>query len=129
MAKKLKDFVSEARSQIEEITPDDVDRLRSDKPDLLILDVREPGEYEAGHLRDALNVPRGVLEPAADPDYKKPNPTLSTAYERPVAVYCATGGRSALAVKTLNEMGFKEVYNLGGGYENWEAEDRETVTD
>lgn len=129
MAKKLMDYVQEARSRIQEVGADDVDRLRQEKPDLLILDVREPYEYEAGHLRDALAVPRGILEAAADPDYRKPNPTLSTAYDRPVLVYCATGGRSAMAVKVLDEMGFKETYNLAGGFENWSADDREVVTD
>lgn len=123
MAKQLLDFVKEARQQIEEISIDDLLELIEEEPDLMILDVREESEYAAGHIEDAVLVPRGTLEGAADPNYKKRHPELCQAHERPIVVYCSTGGRSAMAAATLRAMGFDMVYNLMGGFDLWEAED------
>ena len=97
MAKRLMDFVAEARSRIVEINADKLVELRGQKPDLLLLDVREPQEHVAGHIEGSLNIPRGVLEAAADASYKAPHPELSKAHKRPIVVCCATGGRSAFA--------------------------------
>ena len=69
-------------------------------------------------------VPRGVLEYAADLAYPKRLHALADARELPVVLYCATGGRSAMASVTLKLMGFKEVYSLAGGIVRWEAEKR-----
>jgi len=128
MAKTLMDFVKEARSQTNEISIDDLFEIIEDEPELLILDVREESEYAAGHLENAVLVPRGTLEGAADPAYKKRHPELCQARERPIVVYCATGGRSALAALTLTQMGFETVYNLWGGYELWESEDHPVIS-
>ncbi len=123
MPKKLGDFVSAARANIQELSPDDLDEMRENRDNLLIVDVREPNEYTAGHIEDAILIPRGTLEGAADPGYKKRHAVLCKAQQRPVVVYCESGGRSAMAAHTLTEMGFEEVYNLAGGVEVWEAED------
>ncbi len=123
MAKTLIDFVNEARNKIEEITIEEFLELVEEEPELMVLDVREESEYAAGHIENAVLVPRGTLEGAADLHYKKKHPELSQARERPIVVYCATGGRSAMAVATLNAMGFLNVYNLLGGFELWEAEE------
>lgn len=122
MAKKLADFVREARSKISEW---DAQTLQShlNDPELLILDIREPDEYAAGHLPRALLVPRGTLEGAADPNYKHRVEPLCSTRSRPVVTYCQSGGRSAMAAATLKEMGFENVYSLSGGYENWEADE------
>ncbi|MBD3669529.1 MAG: rhodanese-like domain-containing protein [Gammaproteobacteria bacterium] len=122
MAKGLMDYVKEAKSQITEISPDDLVKLQQDKADLLVVDVREPGEFMHGHIENALLIPRGVLEPSADLQYPKSNETLREARERPVACYCSTGGRSAMAAKVLEDMGFNEVYSLAGGFTAWEHE-------
>lgn len=123
MPKKLGDFVSAARAAIRELSADDLDEMRDARNELLIVDVREPQEYADGHIEGAILVPRGTLEGAADPGYKKRHPVLCTAQRRPIVVYCESGGRSAMAAHTLQEMGFEEVYNLAGGVEVWEAED------
>ena len=123
MSKSLLDFVKEARSQIDEITIDEFLDMIEEERDLMILDIREESEYATAHIENAVLVPRGTLEGAADPNYKKRHPELCQAHERPIVVYCATGGRSAMAVATLNQMGFEQVYNLLGGFELWEAED------
>lgn len=119
MAKSLMDFVMAAKANIKEVSADELEAMISEKEDLLVVDVREPGEFMHGHVKHALLVPRGVLEPAADLDYPKKNEALSGARNRPVALYCATGGRSAMAANVLQEMGFTDVYSLAGGFDSW----------
>lgn len=115
----LMDFVRAAKSCIREITPQElVDKLNK-KDDLLLIDVREHGEYENGHIKGAQLVPRGIIEAAADPAYPKHIPELAAARDRQVIVYCATSGRSAMACAVLQMMGFKNVLNLNGGYARW----------
>lgn len=122
MPKRLADFVKEARAQIRELKADELDEMIEDHADVLIVDVREPEEFAQGHIPGALNVPRGTLEGAADPSYKHRVPTLCEAQARDVVLYCATGGRSAMAAKTLQEMGFSRATSLAGGIEMWAAE-------
>lgn len=123
----LMDFVKAAKAEIKEIDGAQLDALRKEKSDVLLLDVREPSEYEQGHLDGALLVPRGILESAADLTFPKHVQTLADARERPVVLYCASGGRSAMATVTLKLMGFKEVYNLAGGVMQWAKEQRPLV--
>lgn len=126
-AMSLMDFVKAARAQIKEVSPEELEKMIAEVKDLLLVDVREASEHEQGHIKGAMLVPRGILEAAADLEYPKHQPELSGARERPVAVYCATGGRSAMAVYTLELMGFKDVVNLAGGITRWEQENRPVV--
>lgn len=121
--KTLADFIREARSRIRELSADELTEMIDERADLLLVDVREPAEYEGGHIAQALLIPRGMLEGAADPDNKHRQRALYSARQRPVVVYCETGARSALAADTLQDMGFEQVYNLAGGTQMWEAED------
>jgi rhodanese-related sulfurtransferase len=116
----LMDFVKAAKARIKEVSPGELQAMMDSTPDLLVLDVRESSEHEQGHLPKALLVPRGILEAAADPGYPKHVPELSSARQRPIACYCATGGRSAMAAAVLEMMGFEQVYSLAGGYSGWE---------
>ncbi len=122
MTKTLADFLRAARTRIKEIAVDDLDEMIEDHEHVLLVDVREPEEYAGGHIPGAILVPRGTLEGAADPDYKHRIDKLCSARERNVVLYCDTGGRSALAADTLQQMGFAKVYNLAGGIEMWQAE-------
>ena len=116
----LMDFVKAAKSCIKEISCAELEKFQQEKPDLMIIDVRESAEHEReGHIRNALFVPRGILEAAADPEYPKNLPELVAARERPIVCYCATGGRSAMAAAVLQMMGFREVYSLAGGFGGW----------
>ncbi len=121
--KRLADFVNAARARIKEVDSETAEGMMSSRRDLLVLDVREPEEFHAGHVPGAVNVPRGMLEAAADPDYRRPHPELCRAHHRPILLYCKSGGRSALAAATLQEMGFEEVYNVAGGAITWAADD------
>lgn len=79
--------------------------------------MREPAEFEAGHLSGAINIPRGVLEfqVEAHPAIAcATNPALSVR-ERPLLIYCRTGGRAALAALSLQQLGFTQVRSLAGG--------------
>lgn len=118
----LMDFVQAARARITEVTGEALNRLRAEKPELLLVDVRESSEHEQGHIEGAMLVPRGILEAAADLNYPKRLQTLVDARERPVVLYCATGGRSAMAALTLQQMGFQEVASLAGGFMQWEKD-------
>ncbi|MDH5544592.1 MAG: rhodanese-like domain-containing protein [Gammaproteobacteria bacterium] len=123
MSKTLMDYVNAAREAVSHLGCDQLQDFLETKPDLLVVDVREESEYAAGHIPGAILVPRGILEGAADLNYGKRDQILSEARKRPIVVYCATGGRSAMAALTLIEMGYAEVYNLAGGFVNWEADD------
>ncbi len=122
MVKRLADFVAEARRRIQEIHPDDLDEMIENHDDLTIIDVREPQEHASGHIPGALSIPRGTLEGAADPNYKHRVEELCNARANTIVLYCESGGRSAMAADTLQQMGFEKVYNLAGGIENWHAE-------
>lgn len=129
MAKGFSDFVREARARIQELRAEELDDMIENHDDLLILDVREPQEYAAGHIPGALNVPRGLLEVAADPQSKGRVETLATAQDRTVVTYCASGGRSAMAADTLKQMGFDKTYSLAGGIATWTAGGMPVVKD
>lgn len=125
----LMDFVKAAKAAITEIDCAQLEALRRDRTNLMILDVRESSEHEQGHLESAILVPRGILEAAADAIYPKRVQQLVDGRERPIVLYCATGGRSAMAAATLKQMGFKEVYSLAGGISQWSAENRPLVNE
>ncbi len=79
--------------------------------DVQLIDVRTPGEYEEGHLKDAVNIDIN------SGDFEQKLAKLDK--NKPVLVYCLSGGRSGSAAGILNGMGFKEVYNLNGGIMSW----------
>ena len=121
MAKTLGDFIREARARSREWDAESAhDRIMAGE--VLVIDVREPDEFAAGHLPQALCVPRGLLEGAADPGYKRRVESLCHARQHIVLLCCESGARSAMAAVTLQEMGFAEVYSLAGGIECWTAE-------
>ena len=87
------------------------------RTDVLFLDVREPAEVAAsGKVPGALAIPRGLVEFRADPD--SPYHDKNFDKEKTVILYCASGGRSALAGKVLKDMGYDKVYNVGG-FKDW----------
>ncbi|WP_018867845.1 MULTISPECIES: rhodanese-like domain-containing protein [unclassified Thioalkalivibrio] len=121
--KKLMDFVAEARKNVKEIAPADLAEKMEAGEDWLVVDVREPYEFEKMHAPNSILVPRGLLEGAADPNTPHRIDALVEAREKPVAVMCATGGRAAMSVQRLQEMGFTNVVNIAGGIKGWEGED------
>jgi len=116
--KTLMDFVKHAKSQIEEIDVLAVNSLLD--AGYQVLDVREPAEFIAGTIEGALNVPRGILEPAADRNYAGRREELMDR-DKKWLVFCASSGRSAMATVILQEMGFTNIKNINGGLNAWKA--------
>jgi sulfur-carrier protein adenylyltransferase/sulfurtransferase len=108
-----RDLLKQVKTQITEI---DRDAAEARIGSALFLDVREPDEYEQGALPGALHIPRGQLE--TNVEGKIPDRT------QPIAVYCASGFRSAFAAKTLQELGYENVVNVEGGFNRWKDEGR-----
>ena len=121
MAKQLGCFIKEARSHIEEWDAETAEQNLTTNG-VLVIDVREADEFRQGHIAGAINIPRGILEAAADPTTKHRHPILCTAHDKTILLYCQSGGRSAMAAWVLKQMGFEHVYNMAGGLECWEAE-------
>ncbi len=121
----LMDFVKDAKSRIKEVDIDAAEELVAQG--YKVLDVREPAEHSAGAIAGSLNVPRGILEPAADLQYAKGNPALRDHRDAKWLIVCATGGRSALASDTLQKMGFADVTNMLGGMSAWAEAGKPTV--
>ena len=94
-----------------------------------VIDVREPAEYSQGHIREAVNMPRGVLEMQLNqhPDVAGYDDALERIAQKPLYLICKTGGRSALAAESLERMGFTNVYSVDGGMTAWQEEKRPVV--
>ena len=106
-----------ANDSVETIDADAAQKLLN-APNVIFVDVREGSELDQeGLIPGALHAPRGLLEFYADPASPMHNPALGS--DKKVVVYCAAGGRSALAGKTLQDMGVNQVLNLEGGFGAW----------
>lgn len=117
--KHYADLLAECLTEVKEIMPWDlVGQLRQPDPPLL-LDIREPAEYEAAHIAGSVNVPRGILEAAADWDYDDTVPALAGGRACEIVVICRSGNRSVLAAHTLQRMGFRHVVSLKTGVRGW----------
>ena len=116
MPKTAKQMVSEAEATVPRISGAEAKALRG-QPGVVFVDLREASEISAsGKVPGALAIPRGLLEFRADPESALHDAGLGGA--RTVVTYCASGGRAALAGKTLQDMGYADVRNLGG-FKDW----------
>ncbi len=124
MRQTLPQLVAQARANIREIDPIRLEALRA--AGVPVIDVREPAEFAAGHLPGAVNIPRGVLEFEVDghPAVGDMRDPALAHRDRPVVMYCRSGGRSALAAEALQRLGFSEPLSLAGGYAAWCATGR-----
>jgi rhodanese-related sulfurtransferase len=116
MATSVKAMMEAANASVPRITPSQAADM-IDKDGAVVLDVRDAMELaQSGKVAGAVHIPRGLLEFKADPDSPARDPNLDT--DKTVILYCASGGRSALAGKTLKDLGYNKVYNLGG-FKDW----------
>ena len=112
-------MLAAANECVPRISIDEAKRLMREEGALLV-DVRDAPELTAsGKLAGAVNVSRGMLEFRADSSTPYHDPQFQT--DRPVILYCASGGRSCLSGKALQDLGYTRVYNLGGFKEATEA--------
>jgi rhodanese-related sulfurtransferase len=107
----VKEMVAKAKAAIKTVPAEVVKAAIDKKEKVVILDVRDPNEYDAGHLPGAINVSRGTLEFAIWGKVPDQNAKIY--------VYCKTGGRSALATKTLNDLGYKNAILADFQFEDW----------
>ncbi|MFP3883811.1 MAG: rhodanese-like domain-containing protein [Actinomycetota bacterium] len=114
-------MVAEARARIENLAP--VEVLAALDGDSLLVDVREEQErVEDGFIPGDVFAPRGMLEFWADPT--SPYHREEFDPQERIILYCASGGRSALAAETLQQMGYRRVAHLDGGLQAWKQEGR-----
>jgi len=116
MSKTAQEFLNAARAEVPTISREEASKLMG-REDVVFLDVRDGTELQAtGKIKGALHVNRGALEFKADPE--SPYYAKELTPDKTIITYCASGGRSALAGKTLKDMGYKKVFNLGK-FQDW----------
>ena len=108
--KSFQQIVLEALQTVPEVAPAALQSRLHNGEQIVVIDVREPDEFARGKIPGAYTIPRGVLEMQLDG---------RLPVDTPVVLYCGAGARSALAAKSLADMGYDKVENLQGGWSAW----------
>src|SRR5947209_7831982 len=111
----FRDLLAQRKARIREVDTAQAEEAVA-RPGTVILDVREPDEYEQGALPGAVHIPRGHLESQVE--------NRIADHEAPIVVYCAGGTRSAFAAETLGQLGYTNVVSMAGGFNKWKNESR-----
>ncbi len=111
MALTAVDLVQEAKKTIKEVNIDQANTMIADGS--TALDIREPAEYEAGNIPNSIHIPRGVLE------FQITDHPSFQDRDASIVIYCRSGGRSALAAKSLEKLGYTNTCSMAGGYTSW----------
>ena len=123
--KSATDLVKEAKQGIENLSADQVNEELQNS-NVTLIDIRESEELKQnGRIAGAVHAPRGMLEFYADASLPYHKPEFDKS--KRIILHCASGGRSALAVTTLKQMGFENVAHLDGGIKAWKESGREVV--
>lgn len=118
--KSVHDLVAQARELITEIPIAQADQALETAD--VVLDVREPQEFASGHIKGAINIPRGTLE------FKLGNiPNINSSKSK-IVMYCLSGGRCSLAALSLLQLGYENVYSIEGGIQAWIEAGKPIVT-
>jgi molybdopterin/thiamine biosynthesis adenylyltransferase/rhodanese-related sulfurtransferase len=115
----FRELLAATKSQIREVDTAEADELRR-RPGAVVLDVREPDEYEQGAIPGAVHIARGMLEGSVE--------SRLADKSAPIVIHCASGVRSAFAAKTLAEIGYENVVSMAGGFNKWKDEGRDWAT-
>jgi rhodanese-related sulfurtransferase len=108
--KTAQQLIAEAKQQVPEITVHELRELQARATEFVLVDVREQNEWNLGHIPGAVHIGRGVLESSVEQRIPR---------EARVVLYCQSGNRSALAGRTLQELGYADVASLAGGWRDW----------
>lgn len=111
-------LLTKVKLEIQEVTTQQLEDDLKNNP--VIIDVREQDEFMRGHLPNAIMIPRGYLELRIENTVQDRN--------QKIYLYCGGGNRSALAARSLREMGYQNVFSLQGGCRQWAKEHRPTVS-
>lgn len=114
--RNFRELLAATKAEVREVDTAEADELRQ-QPGAVVLDVREPDEYEQGAIPGALHIPRGTLETSVEGRVPDKDTSL--------VVHCASGVRSAFAAKTLSELGYTDVVTVAGGFNKWKDEGRD----
>lgn len=123
--KSATDLVIEAKQQIENLTPDQVN-VELLKGNVTLIDIRESEELKQnGKIAGSVHAPRGMLEFYADSSLPYHKPEFDK--HKRIILHCASGGRSALATTTLKQMGYENVAHLDGGFKAWKESGKPVI--
>jgi molybdopterin/thiamine biosynthesis adenylyltransferase/rhodanese-related sulfurtransferase len=112
----FRELLQQTKARIREVDTAEAEREIAD-PNVVVLDVREPDEYDQGAIPQAIHIPRGHLESQVE--------SKISDKDKPVVVYCAGGTRSAFAAETLTQLGYTDVVSVAGGFNKWKNEGRD----
>jgi rhodanese-related sulfurtransferase len=110
---QFKKLAAEARSRVKEISAEAAWAL-AESGNAVLVDVREPSEFEETHAEGAVNLSRGIIEQRIG--------EVAPDETTPVICYCAGGNRSALVAESLQKLGYTQVMSIGGGFTEWQRE-------
>src|SRR3954468_6685959 len=113
----FRELLKETKSQIREVDTAGAAEAVAARPETVVLDVREPDEYDQGAIPRAIHLPRGHLESKIE--------SQISDRSTPIIIHCASGVRSAFAAKTLQELGYTDVVSMAGGFNKWKDEGRD----
>ncbi len=116
-------LLKNAQQEVGELFPWDIEDMLESEEELMILDIREPYEYRNMWIKNAVNVPRGVLETACEWGFDETIPTLVRSRDKKILVVCRSGNRSLLAAYVMKQMGYKYTYSLKTGLKGWNEYD------
>jgi len=117
--KTFKQLIAEHAMHVTELMPWDLEEKLNQNDQPLLLDIREPAEFSAMHIKDSINVPRGILESACDYDYYETVPELVKARDQEIIIICRSGNRSVMAASTMTQMGYSKTASLKTGLKGW----------
>ena len=109
--KTIPQIIGQAKAQTTEVTVEEVKKDMDAGKNFVLLDVRTPEEFKAGHLPKAVNIPRGILEFAVGKHFPQKDVEI--------VVYCRTDARAALCARSLSDMGYTNIKNLKGAFKAW----------
>ncbi|PKF61506.1 sulfurtransferase [Psychromonas sp. psych-6C06] len=123
MAINGRTLVEQLRSNVNELSVMQLHEKLKQNPKAVLIDIREVSETSLGTINNATLIPRGVLEMQIDSNesIKQRFATLDELAEQPVYLLCRSGARSVFCALSLQQMGFKEVYSIAGGFLAWQA--------
>jgi rhodanese-related sulfurtransferase len=104
-------LVDEAKSRIQQTTPEEVKKKMDNGEKFVLVDVREDNEWELGHIVGAIHIGKGIIER----DIEKHVPDFNAE----IVLYCGGGYRTALAAENLQRMGYTNVVSMDGGWRRW----------
>lgn len=132
--KTAQQLIADAKAQIQEIDIEQLAAILKSDPEATLIDVREPAEFTQQHIAGAVNYPRGILEmnihnhPKVAASGCEPALALEQLAAAPIYLICRSGGRSALATLSLQQMGFTNIFSVSPGMQGWLDAKLPTVT-